>query len=909
MRKDFDKPANEVVIIEYSVKIGLELHIPLTEVETKLFCRCRNPFKYPPHEPNQYICPTCLGLPGSLPKPNKSAVAAAIKLAKALNMEIPDKIQFYRKHYLYPDLPKGYQITQYPAGGDMPIGVDGWISFQGRRIVIRRIQLEEDPARLDHPGGLGDSQKTLIDYNRSGAPLIEMVTDPEFTTPKEARRFIEEVKTLLEAIGILSGDASIKVDANVSLEGGPRIEIKNISSARDVERALEYEILRLSKAYSEGLEVYRETRHWDSRRRITIPLRTKEYEEEYRYIPDPNLPPIDVSTLKEDVSSPTTPQNIFQELKGLGVRESYAYILSRDPRLHHVYSRYMAAANEEDPDFIAGILINICKTYLEENGYSTEAINVVESLLRLLSTNIITIEELKKKLRRGGEVALRRASKEEILDAVGKAIAEVDIEKRRARDYVVGKAIDILREKGLYADPKEVAEKVSISSRIEETKGEIQEEKIKGVYGSDFRPYNGPLNKYVGEEVEVSGWIEARTVVGKKLFIRLRRWGDTIQVVASHDTDVFNTLTKIPREAYIVIKGMVKEDERAPNNVELYAREAYIVGESYKPPLTLLDLARSSLPVRMRYRYLDLRRRRVRSVLYVRSELLEIIRNFLRGRGFIEINTPTIITSATEGGAELFPLIFYGREAFLAQSPQLYKQMAINAFEKVFELDSYYRAQKFDTPRHLAEFWSLDVEAAFYTLDDLLVLIRDMLGEVHRELPSRAGEHLERLNISLAKPSFKTITYREALEIANSAGLKVVYGEDIPSQAETEVYRHVGATYLFITEWPETTRAFYYRAVDGVTRSFDLIGPFKNASIELASGGERMNSEDELKQSIRRRGLREEAYTWYLEMFRYGMPPHGGFGMGIDRLVASLLGLDSVLEATFLPRTPRYHTP
>jgi len=894
-----------VVTIEYRVRIGLEIHIPLSTLETKLFCRCPNPFKYPPEKPNQYVCPTCLGLPGALPSPNIEAIRKAIALAKALGMKIPGRIQFYRKHYLYPDLPKGYQITQYTAGGDLPIGVDGRILFRDRYIGIRRIQLEEDPAKLEHPGGLGESSKTLVDYNRSGAPLIELVTEPELRSPREAREFVERLTELLVTAGIISEDTQPKVDANISLGEGPRIEIKNISSAKDVEKALSYEAMRIARYMEEGVELRRETRHWDDRRRITTSLREKEYEEEYRYIPDPNLPPIDISGIAGEVETPETPQTIIEGLVAEGVREDLASILVSDRRLLMIYREASRGLGRGAREELAKTLVNEAKHMLNTGKTPEELIETLRPLYQLVDKGVISPAEAREKLL--GRRVRRRASEDDVINVVEKILMDVDPGRRRSIDYVVGTALRILREAGLDADPRMIAEYVR--RRIDRPSRKAPAPRRRGaVEGLQEAPRPmdpGLLGQYVGGEAIVGGWIESRAYVGDKLFTRLRHWGGTIQVVSREGDGSYSILSGLPREAYVVVEGRVVSDPRAPGGLEIHAEKAYPVGTSAEPPMTLMDLARSSLPTRVRHRYLDLRRRRTRAILYVRAATLGIIRELLGREGFIEIQTPTIIASATEGGAELFPLIYYGREAFLAQSPQLYKQMAINAFEKVYEIDSYYRAQKFDTPRHLAEFWSLDVEAAHHGLDDLLRLAREILMEIHRELPRRAGEQLQLLGVDLEpRPSFSRMTYGEAVEISGTP-----YGEDISAEALREVYREAGARYLFITEWPEETRAFYYRSIGGVTRSFDLIGPFTGTPIELASGGERINSYDELVRSIRRRGLREEAYGWYLEMFRYGMPPHGGFGLGIDRLVASLLGLETVLEATLVPRTPKYYVP
>ena len=895
-----------MVTIEYNLRIGLEIHIPLSTLDTKLFCQCPNPFKHPPERPNQYVCPICLGLPGALPSPNREAIRKAIILAKALEMEIPSKIQFYRKHYLYPDLPKGYQITQYTAGGDLPIGVGGKFLFRDRYIGIRRIQLEEDPAKLEHPGGLGESSRTLIDYNRSGAPLIELVTEPELYSPREAREFIEELTRLLVITGIIAEDTQPKVDANISIEGGPRIEIKNISSPRDVEKALSYEAMRMARYMEEGVEIRRETRHWDDRRRVTIPLREKEYEDEYRYIPDPNLPPIDISSMVAEAEEPETPQKIMQRLIRDGIREDLARILASDSRLLRIYQVVSEGLGRRAREELAKTLVNEAKHMLNRGSRVEELIDTLKPLYQLVDKGLISPVEAREKLL--GRDVRREAGEEDISKVLEEVLRNVEPGRRRSLDYVVGSVLRRLREEGLEADPRRIAEyaRRSIASEDGDRASRTVERRVfEGATDTPKPVEPSKLSGLVGREVAVAGWLEARAYVGEKLFVRLRHWGGTIQVIAREGDEPYQRLSSLPREAYLVVEGRVVSDPRAPGGLEIHASRVLPVGTSTDPPMTLKDLARSSLPTRIRHRYLDIRRRRVRAVLYVRARLLEVVRSLLTRKGFVEIQTPTIIASATEGGAELFPLIYYGREAFLAQSPQLYKQMAINAFDKVFEIDSYYRAQKFDTPRHLAEFWSLDVEAAHYRLEDLMGLAKDIILEVHRELPRRSGEQLSLLGVEIdEKPSFTTITYDEAVELSGTP-----YGEDISAEALKEVYRVSGSRYLFITNWPEETRAFYYRSINGITRSFDLVGPFTGTPLELASGGERINSYDELVRSIRRRGLREESYGWYLEMFRYGMPPHGGFGLGIDRLIASLLGLESVLEATFVPRTPKYYAP
>ena len=363
------------------------------------------------------------------------------------------------------------------------------------------------------------------------------------------------------------------------------------------------------------------------------------------------------------------------------------------------------------------------------------------------------------------------------------------------------------------------------------------------------------------------------------------------------------------------MRGCLRKDNRAPGGVELVVNEVKVLYPTSSLPLTLQQLAKSDMQVRLKYRFLDLRRRRVKSIFKIRSIILRLVREYLENQGFIEINTPKIILSGSEGGAELFTLLYYGKEAFLAQSPQLYKQMAINAFEKVYEIASYYRAQKFDTPRHLAEFWSIDVEAAFYSLDRLVNLAEGIVDYVLRRLPEVASDEINTLNISLDmfKPPYKRISYAECLEILRKNDITVEFGQDVGAEELRILSREIGDEPFFILYWPKECRAFYYRGRDDdnrLTNSFDLVWPMENsAPLELASGGERINTYEELITSLRGKGLKPESYEWYTMMFKYGMPPHGGFGMGLDRLVMAICKTETILDTVFSPRTPKYSKP
>ena len=286
--------------MEFETVIGLEVHAQLL-TRSKMFCGCSA--DYVGAAPNTHVCPVCLGLPGSLPVINQEAVRSTVMTGLALNCRIPPYSKFDRKNYIYPDLMKGYQISQY----DLPLCVDGFLEFvhngAPRRVGIRRVHLEEDTARLLHRSWNG-SGYSLVDVNRSGVPLIEIVTEPDLRSPEEARTFLVALRQVLRYLGVSSAnmeEGAFRCDANVSQRSrdgsvvGPKIEIKNMNSFRSVERALAYEVSRQRAALARGEPLIQETRGWIEEQGVTVPQRTKEYAEDYRYFPEPDLPPIFLS--------------------------------------------------------------------------------------------------------------------------------------------------------------------------------------------------------------------------------------------------------------------------------------------------------------------------------------------------------------------------------------------------------------------------------------------------------------------------------------------------------------------------------------------------------------------------------------------------------------------------------------
>ena len=426
---------------ELAAVIGLEVHVQL-ETDTKIFCNCSTD-AVDDEEPNSRTCPVCLGLPGALPVLNEAAVESAVKIGKALDADIPEETTFHRKNYFYPDLPKGFQLTQY----DAPICADGEleVSVEGERraISVRRAHLEEDPGSIQHEGGnIDTADYTLVNYNRAGTPLMEIVTRPDFRSPDEARAFLAKLEEVLEYLGVFDAtrDGSLRVDANISLvpadaiseddgldedarDDANRTEVKNISSHKGAEQALAYEITRQKNAVKRGREVEQETRHWDESRGVTVSMRSKEAEKDYRYFREADLPPLQVSDWKERIPIPELPDDRrerFREEYGLS-EEAASKLTSRKS----VADLYEQLAEEFEPDLAATW---VADNLLGELNYRDMAVaditgrlDEIEHVIRLVAEDELTAKNAE-------EVVLRRMldegeSPEAIIEAedLGKA--------------------------------------------------------------------------------------------------------------------------------------------------------------------------------------------------------------------------------------------------------------------------------------------------------------------------------------------------------------------------------------------------------------------------------------------------------------------------------------------------------
>ncbi len=400
-------------------KIGLEIHCQLTNLESKLFCSCKA--NYREFSPNANICPICVGLPGSLPILNKKAVEKATIISMALNCKTPEKIAFFRKNYFYPDLPKNFQITQYDAYGPTSIGHDGKITVEGKEIRIRRIQIEEDPGRLIYEGSSEKTQITLVDYNRAGTPLVEIVTEPDFENPKQVRLFLNILVDLLTNLSVSDPtlEGALRADGNVSLEGGNKVEIKNVSSFHDLEKAIHFEITRQQSLVERGIEIISETRQWDDRRKITVSARTKEEESDYRYFLEGDIPWIKLSPEHFNKLKEKMPESIASKrdryVNRYGIPDQVADVLSSDKYYADLFEQ---SYDEKNAKEIANIITTDLMGFVDTRE-KRESLKLTPQHLTELANAIIS----NTLLRNQAKIALQEIVK------TGKPLSEIISEK------------------------------------------------------------------------------------------------------------------------------------------------------------------------------------------------------------------------------------------------------------------------------------------------------------------------------------------------------------------------------------------------------------------------------------------------------------------------------------------------
>ena len=409
-----------------------------------------------------------------------------------------------------------------------------------------------------------------------------------------------------------------------------------------------------------------------------------------------------------------------------------------------------------------------------------------------------------------------------------------------------------------------------------------------------------------GQEVTLFGWVQEIRDLGGIRFIILQDREGTIQITIPKNRIAPEVLGKsdlLQKRFCFAVKGKVKKTNMTMRGVEVIPSAIKVLSTAAEQlPIDITGKTPANIEARLDARALDLSQEKILAAFKIQHTALEAIRSFLFEKGFLEVHTPRIITSATEGGAELFTVDYFGQKAYLAQSPQLYKEELTLSFEKVFEVGPFFRAEESHTRRHLSEFTSVDIEEAFANAQDVMQLLERVIRHTCTVVRQKCTAELSVLKYKVEVPEipFKRLTYDQVLDDLKAQGVNIPWGEDI----STDAFRELGKLYpffYFITDWPTHAKAFYIKPREDkpeVCEGFDLMWRY----IELASGGTRISQKEQLVQRMKEMGLNPESFKHHLQAFDYGMPPHAGWAIGLERLTMILTGKKNIREVTLYPR-------
>jgi aspartyl-tRNA synthetase len=417
------------------------------------------------------------------------------------------------------------------------------------------------------------------------------------------------------------------------------------------------------------------------------------------------------------------------------------------------------------------------------------------------------------------------------------------------------------------------------------------------------RTHIGDAQEQIGVALTIAGWVKRTRVLSNISFVVVRDVTGEVQVTVKDDA-LREIVNELNREDVIKVTGEIVESRVANTGVELVPDVIEIVNRARQPlPFDLFGRVESDLDTRLNYRFMDFRTPKTSAIFKIQSELLLAFRTFLGERAYLEFQPPCVIASASEGGADLFMLPYFEKQAYLAQSPQLYKQMCAISFEKVFTVTPIWRAEKFNTPTHLNEVRQMDIEQAFADDETVMKVLEKVLVHMLETVVERCPQELEALERKIVVPELPLVrvTYNEAVEMLQGAGEEMIWGEDFTKPQERKLTELVGQEAFFMKDWPSVQKAFYampHEDNPDIVHAFDLL----YGGIELSSGTQRIHIPDLLRQQLRKKGLNPDNFTHYIESFAYGAPPHAGWSIGLERLTMTVTGMQNIRECCMFPR-------
>ena len=947
---------------KYKTVIGLEIHAELL-TQSKVFCTCNAEFG---GDPNTRCCPVCMALPGTLPVINQTAVEYAVKAGFALNCNINKFSVFDRKNYFYPDLPKAYQISQL----ERPLCIDGLVPIEvdgvKKNIRINRIHLEEDAGKLVHDDFNGVS---LADYNRCGIPLIEIVTEPDINSAEEAMAFVEQISLLLQYAGVCDckmEQGSLRCDVNISLmkpdakEFGTRAEIKNINSIKSVGRAIKYEERRQALLLDAGKRVVQETRRYDANRDTTKSMRSKENAHDYRYFPEPDILQVNFTDEMLDEIKAKLPElpnsRVNRYVNEYKLSRKDAEIIVNSKIISDFFNEAVAVYN--NPKSVSAFIltefmrrINLGEIDVENISFTAEDF---AKLVEMADTEKVSKNDAKAIFRemveKGGkpeDIAKNNGMLiiidtdkvnsviDEILSANSAQTEQYKNGETKVFGFLMGQCTKALKgaatpkviKEALEAKLKALADEVvetkneTVKEKTEEFQSKLTEYKNDNSYkpkadgkmlmvGTDslkkeFSLENAVAN--IGNEIEFEGCVHRVKKLGNISFVLVRTAFNVIQTVYSSDACA-DSIDGLKEGYFVWVKGTVNKNEKDFNGIEVVLSSIKVISKpAAEYPLKISQgKLNCSIEANLDNRTVALRNPYERAVFKLQEGIVHGMHEFMRANNFTEIHTPKIVAQGAEGGANIFRLDYFQKNAFLNQSPQFYKQAAVAFFDRVYEIAPVYRAEKHATSRHINEYIGLDFEMGYIdSMYDVMAMETAMLKHIMEYIRKNYQNEIRILNADIPEideiPSIKFCDAIELLRGGEGAGKKF----DLDPEDEVKLCEYAKEKYnsefIFVTHFPSSKPPFYAMNSKEDPREaykFDLL--FRG--LEITSGGQRIHNYDEQVDKMIKQGLDPEDFKSYLEAHKYGLPPHGGLGIGLERLLMKILRINNIRETSMFPR-------
>lgn len=941
--------------------IGLEIHAELL-TKTKIFCNCSAEFG---GSQNSRCCPVCTGMPGTLPVINQTAVEYAVKAGYALNCEINKFSAFDRKNYFYPDLPKAYQISQlyYPivGAGSVPIEVNG----VKKNIRINHIHLEEDAGKLVHDDFNGVSMADYNRCGIPLIEIVTEPDISSAEEAMAFVEQISLLLQYAGVCDCKMEQGSLRCDVNISLmrpdatEFGTRAEIKNINSIKSVGRAIQYEEKRQALLLEAGKKVVQETRRYNANRDKTTSMRTKENANDYRYFPEPDILQVNLTDQQlQEIKAklPEMPNQRIEKYIGYGISEVDANILIQSKIISDFFEEAVKAYNnpksiavfilgefmrrinlgEIDIDnitFTPRQLAELVKMADSEKVSKNDAKAVFREMVEkggdpgdIAEKNgyIITIDTEKVESVINDVLAANSAQVEQYVNGETKVFGFLMGQctralKGAATPKVIKEALENKLKNAVAAPSEKPAEQTEEDNTIDTSKLTKYENTKKYVPQSDGKLLMVGTDKLkkefsleyakknIDKEIEFEACVHKIRKMGSISFVVVRTAFNVIQTVYSPDKckDSIEGL----REGYFVwVKGTVKENAKDFAGIEIELSEIRLISTpAAEYPLKISQgRLNCTIEVNLDNRTVALRNPYERAIFKLQEGIVHGMHKFMHENDFTEIHTPKIVAQGAEGGANIFRLDYFQKSAFLNQSPQFYKQAAVAFFDRVYEIAPVYRAEKHATSRHINEYIGLDFEMGYIdSMYDVMAMETAMLKSIMEYIKANYQNEIKILEADIPEitdiPSIRFCDAIELLRGGEGNGKKF----DLDPEDEVRLCEYANEKYnsefIFVTHFPSSKPPFYAmnsREDPREAYKFDLL--FRG--LEITSGGQRIHDYDEQVAKLKAQGLDPEDFKSYLEAHKYGLPPHGGLGIGLERLLMKLLNKNNIRETSMFPR-------